>query len=187
MHLKSTDGDIRRRGAMSRERRAPLARVRPSEIWFTFGRVNDRFSGCGRRLEETLEEIARGTLRADDLPPIAVVTHDVAEDDEDESESDEDDRRRRRDRSKRKKKPTMVRRYYSMNNRRLWVLKRCEESGLIEDVGVRLESEETCERLLRKGSRNFRLDRCTPGPVKLVPTPAKKNGVDAGESVEEEV
>ena len=39
--------------------------------------------------------------------------------------------------------------------------------------------------IVRKGSRNFRLDRCTPGPVKLVPTPAKKKGVDAGESVEE--
>lgn len=139
-------------------------------------------------MEETLEEITRGTLRADDLPPIAVVTHDVAErDDEEEDESDEDDRRRRRrDRSKRKKKPTMVRRYYSMNNRRLWVLKRCEELGLIEDVGVRLESEEACERLLRKGSRNFRLDRCTPGPVKLVPTPAPtKIGGDT-ETAEEE-
>jgi hypothetical protein len=172
---------------MSSKRQPPLARVRPSEIWFTFGRVNDRFSGCGRRLEETLEEIKRGTLGADDLPPIAVVTHDVAErDEEEEDESDEDDRRRRRDRSKRKKKPTMVRRYYSMNNRRLWVLKRCEELGLIEDVGVRLESEEACERLLRKGSRNFRLDRCTPGPVKLVPTPAPAKTTGGADETAEE-
>jgi hypothetical protein len=41
--------------------------------------------------------------------------------------------------------------------------------------------------LLRMGSRNFWLDRCTPGPVKLVPTPAptKKIGGDA-ETAEEE-
>jgi hypothetical protein len=55
-----------------------------------------------------------------------------------------------------------------MNNRRLWVLTRCEALGLCEDVRVRVESREACERLLRKGSRNFRVDRCTPGPVKIV-------------------
>jgi hypothetical protein len=62
-----------------------------------------------------------------------------------------------------------------MNNRRLWVLKACEASGALAatggTVGVRMESRESCARLLRKGSRNFRLDRCTPGPVKLISAP----------------
>ena len=66
-----------------------------------------------------------------------------------------------------------------MNNRRLWVLKRCEALGLCEDVGVRVESREACERLLRKGSRNFRVDRCTPGPVKIVETAKREERATA--------
>ena len=42
---------------------APATRLRPSEIWYTFARVRDRFSGCGRTLEETLGEIRDGALR----------------------------------------------------------------------------------------------------------------------------
>ena len=67
--------------------------MRPSEIWYTFGRVRDRFSGCGRTLEETLEAIRDGALAVDDLPSIAVVTHDV---DVDEASDDATTRRRRR-------------------------------------------------------------------------------------------
>ena len=163
---------------------APLTELRPSDIWYTFGRVRSTFSGCGRALEETLEEIQRGRLRPSELPPIAVITHDVVvrQDDED---SDEDDGRRKRrggKSSSARAKAKTVRRYYSMNNRRLWVLKRCEELGVIETVGVRMESAESCARLLRKGSRNFRLDRCTPGPVKIVKEPERERvsgGVDA--------
>jgi hypothetical protein len=160
----------------TRARAPSLARLRPSEIWYTFGRVRDRFSGCGRTLEETLEAIRDGALAVDDLPSIAVVTHDVdvdeASDDDDDDDDDDASRRRRRAArpSAANARPRTVRRYYSMNNRRLWVLKRCEALGLCEDVGVRMESREACERLLRKGSRNFRVDRCTPGPVKIVET-----------------
>jgi hypothetical protein len=149
---------------------APATRLRPSEIWYTFARVRDRFSGCGRTLEETLKEIRDGALAVDDLPTIAVVTHDVERASDDASDASDDDGSggRRRGGKRATTRSRTVRRYYSMNNRRLWVLKRCEALGLCEDVRVRVESREACERLLRKGSRNFRVDRCTPGPVKIV-------------------
>jgi len=163
---------------MSSKPAVALTELRPSEIWYTFGRVRSTFSGCGRALEDTLEEIKLGRLRASELPPIAVITHDAEDDAEDGDESDDDERRKRRGagKSSARAKAKTVRRYYSMNNRRLWVLKRCEELGLIETVGVRMESAESCARLLRKGSRNFRLDRCTPGPVKIVKEPERERG-----------
>ena len=156
-----------------------LAQLRPSEIWYTFGKIRDTFSGCGRALETTLKEIQAGELAVGDLPPIAVITHDVdiARGEGESSESEDGGRRRKASSSSARRSSasaatTTVRRYYSMNNRRLWVLKACEASGALAStggtVGVRMESREACERLLRKGSRNFRLDRCTPGPVKLI-------------------
>ena len=159
-----------------------LAPLRPSEIWYTFGKIRDTFSGCGRALEATLAEIQSGALAVSDLPPIAVITHDVDvhDDDDEASGEDEDESRGRRHATsgarkgagRRTSSAKTIRRYYSMNNRRLWVLKACEASGALAStggtVGVRMESREACERLLRKGSRNFRLDRCTPGPVKLI-------------------
>jgi hypothetical protein len=175
-----SDDDAADMGA-KRATEASLPRLKPSEIWYTFGKVSDRFSGCGRALEETLREIQDGALRVDDLPPIAVVTHDVeiARETRDDSSDDDVDRRKRRSGTRATSKPDVVRRYYSMNNRRLWVLKRCETLGLCEDVGVRMESREACERLLRKGSRNFRVDRCTPGPVKIVETVKREEGATA--------
>ena len=160
----------------SKQPAVALTELRPSEIWYTFGRVRSTFSGCGRALEDTLEEIQRGRLRPSELPPIAVITHDVVvqEDEDEDSDGDDGRRKRRGGKSSARAKAKTVRRYYSMNNRRLWVLKRCEELGVIETVGVRMESAESCARLLRKGSRNFRLDRCTPGPVKIVKEPERE-------------
>jgi len=125
-----------------------------------------------------LRDICEGTLSVDDVPPIAVVTHD-AEVSSSESDSSECDARARRKKRASVGKRRTVRRYYSMNNRRLWVLRRAEELGACESVGVRMESREDCERLLRKGSRNFRLDRCTPGPVKLVRSRESGEGGEA--------
>ena len=75
----------------TRARAPSLARLRPSEIWYTFGRVRDRFSGCGRTLEETLGAIRDGALAVDDLPTIAVVTHDVDVDEASDDASDASD------------------------------------------------------------------------------------------------
>ena len=51
--------------------------------------------------------------------------------------------------------------FVSMNNRRLWVYKEAEKRGILQTIGVRLQPKEVGERLARKGSRNFRLDRIT--------------------------
>ena len=175
-----------------------LAQLRPSEIWYTFGKIRDTFSGCGRALETTLKEIQAGELAVGDLPPIAVITHDVdiARGEGESSESEDGGRRRKASsrsarRSSASAATTTVRRYYSMNNRRLWVLKACEASGALASmggtVGVRMESRESCARLLRKGSRNFRLDRCTPGPVKLISAPEPtKTTCEAGAADKDE-
>lgn len=146
------------------------ARVRPSTIWFTHGRIHDRFSGCAKTLAETLDDIVRGRITVDDLPPISVVTHDVDAVESDGSASEDRGRRGRGRGERRGGRAKTERRLYSMNNRRLWVMREAERLGVCEDVGVRMLSREQCEVLLRKGSRNFRVDRCTPGPVKIVPT-----------------
>ena len=135
-------------------------------------------------MESTLRDICEGKLAVDDLPPIAVVTHDAEVSSSESDSSDEDERVRRKKRASGGKRRT-VRRYYSMNNRRLWVLRRAEELGACESVGVRMESKEDCERLLRKGSRNFRLDRCTPGPVKLVRSREAGEGGEEGATVDD--
>jgi hypothetical protein len=49
--------------------------------------------------------------------------------------------------------------FVSMNNRRLWVFKEAEKRGILQTIRVRLQPKEVGERLARKGSRNFRLDR----------------------------
>ena len=49
-----------------------LIHVNPSRIRFQHSRIRPYFSGCGRSVVETLEEIRRGELSPADLPPIQV-------------------------------------------------------------------------------------------------------------------
>ena len=173
-----------------------LTFVRPSEIWYTQTRIRDRFSGCDLALEDVARAIEGGTTRAEALPPMAVIAHDVEDvNANDESANNDEEGRKNKSaraesRQKERKTPKMVRRYYGMNNRRLWVLKRCEASGALEAsggmIGVRMESAEVCSRLLRKGSRHFRLDRCTPGPVKLIRAEEAEDDEEDDEDGEEE-
>ena len=44
------------------------------QVRFAHARIKPVFSGCGRRLEDTLAELRAGTTRVEDLPPITVVT-----------------------------------------------------------------------------------------------------------------
>ena len=77
--------------------------VDPSRVRFQHARIRPFFSGCGRSVIETLEEIRQGNLSPSDLPPIQVLVGDQDDDQE----------------------PW----YFSLNNRRLWVFKRCREEG----------------------------------------------------------
>ncbi|KAL3807438.1 hypothetical protein ACHAXA_003967 [Cyclostephanos tholiformis] len=86
-----------------------LIHVSPSRIRFQHSRIRPYFSGCGRGVMETLEEIRRGGLEPRDLPPIQVLIG-----------PDEND--------------GLGPWYFSLNNRRLWVLKQCHREGLLDNA-----------------------------------------------------
>ena len=144
--------------------------LRPSEIYFTFSKISDTFSGCSKTLLETLKQLEAKEVDArKDIPAIAVVEIDKPhkkqeeEEEEEEEESDGKSNRKKKKKKKKKKKDNNdnERIFVSMNNRRLWVYKEAEKRGILQTIGVRLQPKEVGERLARKGSRNFRLDRIT--------------------------
>ena len=85
----------------------------PERIRFQHSKIRPYFSGCGRSVVETFESIQNGEMDPADLPPIQVI---VGPDEQDG------------------KGPW----YFSLNNRRLWVLKRCREEGLLKNNVVRV-------------------------------------------------
>mmetsp|Transcript_14101 Transcript_14101/g.22026 ORF Transcript_14101/g.22026 Transcript_14101/m.22026 type:complete len:246 (-) Transcript_14101:145-882(-) len=98
--------------------------VDPARVRFQHARIRQYFSGCGRSVIETLESIRRGDLSPGDLPPIQVI---VGPEDSGGVW------------------------YFSLNNRRLYVLKRCREEGLLDNNLVRVrvrqaKSENEMER-----------------------------------------
>ncbi|KAG7351251.1 hypothetical protein IV203_010611 [Nitzschia inconspicua] len=86
--------------------------VDPARVRFQHSRIRPFFSGCGRSVEGTLEEIRTGTTQLSDLPPIQVLV----------GPSDENG------------EPW----YFSLNNRRLWVLKRLRDEGFLEPFGNKI-------------------------------------------------
>ncbi|KAI2492366.1 hypothetical protein MHU86_22175 [Fragilaria crotonensis] len=77
--------------------------VDPARVRFQHARIRPHFSGCGRSVLQTLNDIREGRLQPAELPLIQVIVGPMADDGE--------------------------RWYFSLNNRRLWVLKRCREEG----------------------------------------------------------
>ncbi|KAJ3024394.1 UNVERIFIED_CONTAM: hypothetical protein HDU68_008218 [Siphonaria sp. JEL0065] len=80
--------------------------IDPEIIFFTHSKIRKNFSGCGRLLTDTLEQIRSGQLSVSDLPLIRVIFDGT--------------------------------KYYSMNNRRLWVMKELKKSGHLSTVVVEL-------------------------------------------------
>jgi hypothetical protein len=170
----------------------PLVQLRPSQILYTYGKVLPYFSGCGRTLAGTLDAIASGSMRPADLPAIAVVSAEVeagaplnartkpsssggAPPSPGCSSSDDEGGRGKRGGGRaakrrgggggaKKNKPETETRFYSTNNRRLWVLRECEARGLLGEegtVGVRLTRPDVSKRMVEKGTRSFRVERAT--------------------------
>ncbi|KAL3786349.1 hypothetical protein HJC23_000591 [Cyclotella cryptica] len=83
--------------------------------------MRPHFSGCGRPLCETLDELHLGALRVQDLSLIQVL---VGPD----------------------KNDGVGPRYLSLNNRRLWVWKRLWEEGLLESGVVPVRVREAKNR-----------------------------------------
>ena len=90
-----------------------LIAVDPRRIRFQYSKIRPHFSGCGRSVVSTLDSIRNGELSPGDLPPIQVLVGPV----------DEADGQRW---------------YFSLNNRRLWVFKRCAEEGLLSDTNGKI-------------------------------------------------
>ena len=90
-----------------------LIAVDPRRIRFQYSKIRPHFSGCGRSVVSTLDSIRNGALSPGDLPPIQVLVGPV----------DEADGQRW---------------YFSLNNRRLWVFKRCAEEGLLSDTNGKI-------------------------------------------------
>ena len=142
--------------------------LKPSEIYFTFSKISDTFSGCSKTVMETLLQLEKRDISSRDIPAIAVVEIDkptAGDEREDDEESDDEDGDGRKSSARKKKKNKMKNKdktekiFVSMNNRRLWVFKEAEKRGILQTIRVRLQPKEVGERLARKGSRNFRLDR----------------------------
>lgn len=106
--------------------------VDPNRIRFQHSKIRPVFSSCGRSIEETLNEIRSGTTLPTDLPPIQVL---VA------SSNDW---------------------YFSLNNRRLYVLKRCREEGLLiptdNKIPVRVREPKSSSEMERYSVENCVLE-----------------------------
>jgi hypothetical protein len=108
--------------------------VDPNRVRFQHSRIRPQFSGCGRSVIQTLQDIRDGTIQAHDLPPIQVIVGPVDDDGE--------------------------RWYFSLNNRRLWVLKRCREEGLLvnNQIRVRVRHAKSSAELERYTLQNCALE-----------------------------
>ena len=197
-----------RKASSSGSAEGPLVPLRPSEILYTYSKVLPYFSGCGRTLKGTLAEIESGAIKASDLPAIAVIAAEMpvkGEDkkpgarDDDGWSSDEDARGKRgKGKSARRgggddgvgsgrKKPPRDEKetkFFSTNNRRLWVLKRCEALGLLGPegtIGVRLQRPDVAKRMVEKGTRSFRVERAT-NEVKILDVEAPARNAPGDEN-----
>ena len=82
--------------------------IDPLGIYFTHSKIRPFFTGCGKRIEDTLSEIREGVTLATTLPLITII-------------------------------PDTNGNYYSLNNRRLYVLKQLKREGIVDTVTVRLK------------------------------------------------
>jgi hypothetical protein len=107
--------------------------VDPARVRFQHARIRPYFSGCGRSVLETLEEIRQQKISPSDLPPIQVIVGPETEDG-----------------------PW----YFSLNNRRLWVLKRCREEGLLPNnqIYVRVRKPKSEQEGARYSLQNCALE-----------------------------
>ena len=120
--------------------------VDPARVRFQHARIRPFFSGCGRSVVETLEAIRQNKLSPSDLPPIQVI---VGPDTEDGPN------------------------YFSLNNRRLWVLKRCREDGLLPNnqIYVRVRKPKSDQEAARYSIQNCALEaKIMPEKPKVKPT-----------------
>jgi hypothetical protein len=92
---------------------------------FTHSKIRPFFSGCGRRIEDTLNSLINREIAVDDLPLINVLENDGA--------------------------------LFSLNNRRLYVLKELRHRGLLRNNLVLVRTKE----ITAKEKKRYTTDRCS--------------------------
>ncbi len=80
--------------------------IDPIEVYFTHSRIRPFFSGCGRRVLDTLSDIENGRLDLSSLPTITILENGQF--------------------------------FFSLNNRRLYVLKELRKKGLLPNDQIRV-------------------------------------------------
>ena len=123
-------------------RREGWLEIDPLDVYFTHSRVRSCFSGCGRRLEDTLEELRAGRMALEALPVITVL------------------------------RGAEGGIYFSLNNRRLWVLKELRRAGCIAAVRVRTKD------LLPREAAKYSADKCSLSACIMGPGERGTEGVE---------
>ncbi|BEI92475.1 uncharacterized protein CcaverHIS019_0501030 [Cutaneotrichosporon cavernicola] len=118
----------------------------PDTIYFTHARVRPVFTGCNKRIQDTLDEIVAGTTKVTDIPYITVIENFERPAGEDsDAEEEEDGRKRKKGGGGRKGKGAKKEVgeatpfYFSLNNRRLFLFKTLKQRGLIDTVAVQVK------------------------------------------------
>eukprot|EP00752_Nemacystus_decipiens_P008350 g7464.t1 len=133
--------------------------VDPRRVRYAHSKIKPLFSGCGRTIEQTLCEIRDGKTQAADLPMITVLLGPL-----DPSDGQQW--------------------FFSLNNRRLFVFKACQEEGLLGPSGlvrVRARAMKAHEH------ERYTLDRCSvqakflfvpkPPPITTAPLLSPSTGL----------
>lgn len=138
MGKKKSNGKKKKGGGSTSEESGGGLMVDPARVRFQHSKIRPVFSGCGRSVQGTLDEIRQGKIKPSDLPPIQVIVGP-----KDDSNNDSDGQW-----------------YFSLNNRRLWVLKRCREEGLLPNnqIFVRVRKPKSEQEALRYSLENCALE-----------------------------
>lgn len=105
--------------------------IDPGVIRFTHSRIRPYFTGCGKRVEDTLDDLIHRRIKISDIPIITVIPV-------------------------KNSRNEVV--YYSLNNRRLYVFKALATMGLLAAEGntIRVRVKEPLER----EKERYTEDRC---------------------------
>eukprot|EP01064_Diplonema_japonicum_P005839 TRINITY_DN13855_c0_g1_i1.p1 TRINITY_DN13855_c0_g1~~TRINITY_DN13855_c0_g1_i1.p1 ORF type:complete len:385 (+),score=90.43 TRINITY_DN13855_c0_g1_i1:58-1155(+) len=108
---------------------AGLVAINPLEVRFTHSRLRPQFS-CGRRVEDTLDDLAEGKISVADLPPITLVSAVPG---------------------------SLDGPFFSLNNRRLFVMKELCRRGVINEVMARVKPPVESKR----ESERYTIEKCS--------------------------
>lgn len=184
MSKKADAGGKARKTATNRA----LQRMDPDEIYFTHARVRPVFTGCNKRIQETLDEIVAGTTTVDDIPYITVIeNHEAVVSADTKKAPKKKGRRRGADDSDSDDNGIGLGRggetrpfYFSLNNRRLFLFKTLKSMGVVKTIPVQVKPALDREKV------KYTRERCVLR-AKLMGAGQKPVGADGDEEEDEDV